>query len=112
MRPALLSLLLLGGCAAYVDTPPDPALADVKIHVVEMDPKLIAQAKVGLADNGAVKFTTLAYSILDPKGKQCVVVLPKTDDAAFRARLYAHEIRHCRGERHDGRARFIDERPW
>jgi hypothetical protein len=109
---AFLALAMLSGCASYADTPPDPALANVRILVIEMDAKQIAAAKVGLQSNDAVKFTTLAYSIVDKINRQCVVVLPKDAEPAFRKKLLDHETRHCHGEMHPDRVRFRDEFPF
>jgi hypothetical protein len=107
----LVFLLLLGSCAGTgaADTPPSPALRDVKISYVHADPDWIRQRGqvIGLARS---RDRTLAFATLRRLDKTCVVTLPYpwTVDEALYRRLRTHEERHCHGEEHHA-AHFQDE---
>ena len=108
----LVFLLALGACGHTVDTPPSPALRDVRISYVHADPDWIRQRGqvIGLA---RTKDRTLAFATLRWAQKSCVVTLPYpwTVDPALYQRLKAHEERHCHGEEHAG-THFKDEPPF
>lgn len=112
IRPVLCLALGLaaGACAAHPDVGPEPAMADVRIHYVEMQPKDILQAGKGSSGYRS-EWTTLAYSSLDRANKFCLVVLPPkaTTGAEYWERLRVHEVRHCHGELHPDRARFSND---
>jgi len=113
MMKKLVFLLALGSCAGAgvgaVDTPPDPALRDVKIAYVHADPDWIRHRgqMIGLARS---RDRTLAFNTLRRLDKSCVVTLPYpwTVDEALYRRLRVHEERHCHGEEHHA-AHFRDE---
>jgi hypothetical protein len=108
----LVIFLLLGSCAPATDTPPDPALHDVKISYTHADPDWIMQRGqlIGLARS---KDRTLAFSTLRRAERSCVVTLPYpwTVDETLYRRLRIHEERHCHGEEHRA-AHFHDEEPF
>jgi hypothetical protein len=112
----LVFLLLLGSCAGTAgttaDTPPSPALRDVKISYVHADPAWIRQRGqvIGLARS---KDKTLAFSTLRRVDKTCVVTLPYpwTVEPALYRHLRTHEERHCHGEEHHA-AQFQGEEPF
>jgi hypothetical protein len=108
----LIFLLLLGSCAGTADTPPTPALRDVKISYVHADPAWIRQRGqvIGLARS---KDKTLAFSTLRWADKTCVVTLPypSTVSEALYRHLRSHEERHCHGEDHHA-ALFQGEEPF
>jgi len=112
MTKRLVFLLLLGSCAGAADTPPDPALRDVKISYVHADPDWIRQRGqvIGLARS---RDKTLAFSTLRRLDRSCVVTLPYpgTVGEALYRHLRAHEERHCHGEEHHA-ALFRDEEPF
>jgi len=111
MKPLVL-VLLLGSCSGIADTPPNPALRDVKISYVHAVPDWIARRGqvIGLARS---KDKTLAFSTLRRVGMRCVVTLPYpwTVGEALYLRLRIHEERHCHGEEHRAR-HFHDEEPF
>jgi hypothetical protein len=112
MMKRLVFLLLLGSCAGAADTPPDPALRDVKISYVQAAPDWIRQRgqMIGLARS---RDRTLAFAVLRRADRSCVVTLPypwAVGDTLYQ-RLRAHEERHCHGERHHA-TRFQDEEPF
>ncbi len=101
MMKRLVFLLLLGSCAGAADTPPLPALRDVKISYVHADPDRIRQRGqvIGLARS---RDKTLAFATLRRLDKTCVITLPypwTVSDALYR-HLRVHEERHCHGEEH------------
>jgi hypothetical protein len=108
----LVLLLLLGSCATAADTPPSPALRDVKITYVHADPDWIRQRGqlIGLARS---KDRTVAFATLRRLDKTCVVTLPYpwTVGETLYKRLRTHEERHCHGEEHHA-AHFQDEEPF
>jgi hypothetical protein len=115
MMKRLVFLLLLGSCAGSVgteDTPPSPALRDVKISFVHADPDWIKQRGqvIGLARS---RDRTLAFSTLRWASRSCVVTLPYpwTVDETLYCRLRTHEERHCHGEEHHA-TQFKDEEPF
>jgi hypothetical protein len=112
MMKRLVFFLLLGSCAGTADTPPSPALRDVKITYVHADPGWIRQRGqvIGLARS---KDRTLAFATLRRIDKSCVVTLPYpwTVREALYRRLRSHEERHCHGEEHHA-AHFQDEEPF
>ena len=108
----LVFLLLLGSCAGAADTPPAPALRDVKISYVHAAPDWIRQRGqvIGLARSGD---RTLAFSTLRWVDRSCVVTLPypwSVGETLYR-RLRFHEERHCHGEEHHAE-HFQDEEPF
>ena len=112
MMKRLVFLLLLGSCAGAADTPPDPALRDVKISYVQAAPDWIRQRGqvIGLARS---RDRTLAFAVLRWVDRSCVVTLPypwTVGDTLYQ-RLRAHEERHCHGERHSA-TYFQDEEPF
>ncbi len=115
MMKRLAFLLLLGSCAGAADTadtPPDPALRDVKISYVHADSDWIRQRGqvIGLARS---RDRTLAFSTLRRLDRTCVVTLPypwTVSDALYR-HLRSHEERHCHGEEHHA-ALFQGEAPF
>jgi hypothetical protein len=115
MMKRLVFLLLLGSCAGTAgtaDTPPSPALRNVKITYVHADPDWIRQRGqvIGLA---RAKDKTLAFTTLRWFDKTCVVTLPWpwTVSEALYQRLKIHEERHCHGEQHH-ETHFQDEPPF
>jgi hypothetical protein len=108
----LVFLLLLGSCAGAADTPPSPALRDVKISYVHADPAWIRHRgqSIGLARS---RDKTLAFATLRRLDKTCVITLPYpwTVDEALYRRLRTHEERHCHGEEHRA-AQFPGEEPF
>ena len=108
----LVFLLLLASCAGMADTPPSPALRDVKISYVHADPDWIRQRGqvIGLARS---KDKTLAFATLRRLDRTCIVTLPYpwTVSATLYRHLRLHEERHCHGEEHHA-IHFQDEAPF
>jgi hypothetical protein len=117
MRPGLYLLLLLplmaGACARTVDTPPDPALRDVKITYQHATPEWIMERGYAMHLAKSAHDQTLAYSQLTRHTKTCVITLPYEADVGANLywRLKTHEERHCHGEQHAGTT-FRDEPPF
>jgi hypothetical protein len=105
----------LGACAAApaADTPPDPALRDVRILYVHAPPEWIRERGVALRFAKSANDQTLAFSELRLKSRTCIVTLPYPDSVGeeLYERVRAHEERHCHGEQHVGRT-FADEEPF
>jgi len=113
MKRLVFLLALLGSCSPMVDTPPSPALRDVKISYVHADPDWIRHRGqvMGLArskDKVRLAFATLRWT-----GRSCVVTLPWPSMVGedLYERLKRHEERHCHGEEHHA-ATFADEEPF
>jgi hypothetical protein len=108
--------LVVASCARQpaVDSPPDPALRDVRITYVHAAPEQIVER--GFAMHLASRSGhdhTLAFSQLRSGRRTCVVTLPYPDSVgpALYWQLRRHEERHCHGEQHRGR-QFQDEPPF
>ena len=108
----LVFLLLLGSCVGTADTPPSPALRDVRISYVHADPDWIRHRGqvIGLARS---KDRTLAFSTLRRADRSCVVTLPYPWTVAepLYRHLRRHEERHCHGEEHRA-VQFQGEEPF
>ena len=112
-RLVFVFLLALASCSGTADTPPSPALRDVKISYVHADPDWIAHRGQVMGLARSKDKATLAFATLRWTTRSCVVTLPWpwTVGEELYERLRAHEERHCHGEEHHA-AHFQDEEPF
>jgi len=109
----LVFLLALASCSGTADTPPSPALRDVKISYVHADPDWIQHRGQVMGLARSKDKMTLAFATLRWTTHSCVVTLPWpwTVGLDLYERLRRHEERHCHGEEHLA-AHFQDEEPF